>query len=187
MRTGVGATPPDQPWGGEAGDGGVILIPWARVPCGYERMRPEPREAIPGFLTRLRRHETAADLLIVRILPRPRMVLMRAALLGGGVVLPLDGSDEVRDEACRLSREVIENYVDLSLWPVTDDRRALERYRAALRDFPGARPCPLETSSGPSVLDGLPGAPEEGFLPALLRLEDASPPPGPLHEDLLRL
>jgi hypothetical protein len=162
-------------------------VPWASLPCGPERMRAEPPEVIAALLARLRHHETAADLLIVRIPPRPRMTLMRAALLAGGVILPLDDSEEVQQEACRLSREVVENFIDLTLWPVTEHPRALERYLATMRDFLGTEPRPLEMSTGPAILDNLPGAPEEGFIAALLCLDGVSPPSPLLHAGMLRL
>lgn len=177
LELGCGAPAPAGPTAPDASSSaGAPGVPWASVPCGPERIRAEPSEVIAEFLERLRRHETASDLLIVRIPPRSRMILMRAALLAGGIILPLDDSEDVLHEAYRLSREVMENFIDLALWPVTTRPRALERYLAIMRDFLGIRPRPFEMAEDPAILDDLPGAPEEGFIAAMLSPDDASPP-----------
>lgn len=156
-------------------------LPLACVPCGPERLGLEPPEIVAGLLERLRRHESASDLLLVRIPPRSRALLMQAAFLAGGLILPLDDSDAVLHEAFGLSREVAETFVDLALWPFSERPRAVERYLAMMQEFQGVRPRALdaELAEGSAFLDKLPGAPEEGFLPALLT-SDPSPPPGQL-------
>jgi len=156
-------------------------LPLACVPCGPERLGLEPPEIVAGLLERLRRHESASDLLLVRIPPRSRALLMQAAFLAGGLILPLDDSDAVLHEAFGLSLEVAETFVDLALWPFSERPRAVERYLAMMQEFQGVRPRSLdaELAEGSAFLDKLPGAPEEGFLPALLT-SDPSPPPGQL-------
>jgi len=169
--------------------GATAVLPWAGLPGGPERLRVEPPEVVAELIERLRQHEIASDLLLVLMPPGARLLLMRAALLSGGIVLPLDDSADALEEACRLSREVLENFVDLDLWPFADDPVALQRYLEAMQEFPGARPCPLEIEMGRgrAIIDRLHGAPAEGFLAALLAPDDAPPPPHLLQTGFLRL
>lgn len=164
-------------------------LPLASLPSGPERLQVESPEVVAEVLERLRRYESASDLLLVRIPPRHRMVLMRAALLAGGIILPLDDSDSVLHEAFGLSREVMENFVDLALWPFSDRPQALERYLAMMQDFLGAHPRALDArmAEGAAFLDALPGAPEEGFLAALLAPDETPPPARLLQTGFLRL
>lgn len=174
---------------GDPMDADAPRLPLACVPCGPERLGLEPPEIVAELLERLRRHESASDLLLVRIPPRSRVLLMQAAFLAGGLILPLDGSDAVLHEAFGVSREVVESFVDLALWPFSDRPRALERYLAMMQESLGARPRSLdaELAEGPAFLDRLPGAPEEGFLPVLLTSKQSPPPGRLLQTGFLRL
>ena len=164
-------------------------LPVACVPGGPERLGLEPPGIVAELLERLRRHESASDLLLVRIPPRSRMLLTQAAFLAGGLILPLDDSDAVLHEAFGLSREVVETFVDLALWPFSDRPRALERYLAMMQESLGVRPRTLDAglAEGPAFLDKLPGAPAEGFLPVLLTSDHFTPPGRLLQTGFLRL
>jgi hypothetical protein len=107
LDLGCGSVAPEG--GAREGGGGAIepdapRLPLACVPCGLERLGLERAEIVAELLERLRRHEWACDLLLVRIPPRSRVLLMQAAFLAGGLVLPLDDSDTVLREAFSLSR-----------------------------------------------------------------------------------
>lgn len=164
-------------------------LPFASLPYGPERLRAEAPEVIVELLERLRRHESACDLLLVRIPARRRMVLMRAALLAGGIIVPLDESGNVLHEALHLSREIVESFLDLVLWPFSSRPRELGRYMEMMRDFVGIQPRPFEEAmeEGASALDGLQGAPEEGFLAAILAPDEDRPPSRLLQTGYLRL
>jgi hypothetical protein len=152
-------------------------------------LRLEPPEVVAELLERLRRHEMASDLLLVRIPPRHRTVLMRAAFLAGRIIVPLDDSDRVLDEAFRLSREIVDSFLDLALWPFADRPQALERYMAMVRDFLGVRPQAFDADmdEAAALLDRLPGAPDEGFLTALVTPDEAAPPVQLLQTGFLSL
>jgi hypothetical protein len=162
-----------------------LAIPLASIPCGPERLRREPAEVVGALKQRLRRHEAAADLLIVRIPPSCRMALMRAAFLSGGLVVPLDHSHEVLHEALRLSREVTENFMELPVWPYSRDAGTLERYQSMMREFLTTEARPLEVDN--DTLDDLNPSPEEGFLTAMLSTDSAKPPPRLLQLTSLHL
>lgn len=153
-------------------------VPLASIPCGLERLREEPSEGLAALLERLRRHETAADLLIVRISPRHKMALMRAAFLAGGLILPVENTYSVLYEAFQLSREALENFLDLALWPFPRDEAALLRYQSMMRDFLDVEPAPFEHAgeSSSAPLDRLSPAPDEGFLVSLVDPETTAPP-----------
>jgi hypothetical protein len=170
-------------------DGDAARLPLASVPCAPERLRGEPPDSVAELVDGLRRHESASDLLLVRIPPRHRALLLRGALLAGGIVLPLDGTDGVLHAAFRLSQEVLENFVDLALWPFPVPSGALERYLSMMQDFLGMRPRPLgaEMEGGAAFLDRLPPAPEEGFVAALLSSDRSPPPARLLQTGYLRL
>jgi hypothetical protein len=154
---------------------GNLAIPLASIPCGPERLRGEPAEVVGALMQRLRRHEVAADLLIIRIPPACRMALMRAAFLSGGLVVPLENSHEVLHEALRLSREVTENFMDLPVWPHSRDAGTLERYQSMMREFLTTEALPLEVDN--ETLEDLNPPPEEGFLEAMLTIDSSTPPP----------
>jgi hypothetical protein len=145
-------------------------VPVARVPCGPERLKEEPPEVVLAVMERLRRHESASDLLLVRIPASHRMTLMRAAFLAGGLVLPLDDSDETLDAAFRISREALESFLELSIWPFATTPATLDRYLAMTLDFLKVRPTPFDPARLDlgNALETLSPAPEEGFLTALL-------------------
>lgn len=153
-------------------------IPVARIPCGPERLQEEPPEVVAALMERLRRHEAASDLLLVRTRGRFRMALMRAAFLAGGMVVPLDASDETLDDAFRVSREALESFLDLKVWPFAGDAKSLERYLDMMRDFLKARPVRFDPDGLDlgTVLRTLPEPPEEGFLTALLAPGSPAPP-----------
>jgi hypothetical protein len=149
-------------------------IPLASIPCGPERLRGEPAEVVGALLQRLRRHEAAADLLIVRIPPVHRMALMRAAFLAGGLIVPLEDSHEVLHEALRLSREAAENFMELPVWPQARDAGTLDRYQAMTKDFLQRETKPFNANA--EALENLNSAPEEGFLAAMLAAGSSKPP-----------
>ena len=162
-----------------------LSIPLASIPCGPERLRGEPAEVVGALMQRLRRHEAAADLLLVRIPPACRMALMRAAFLSGGLVVPLEDSHDVLHEALRLSREATENFMDLPVWPHSRDAGTLERYQSMMREFLSTDPLPFAVDN--EALDDLNPPPEEGFLAALLTTDSSKPPPRLLQLTSLHL
>lgn len=145
-------------------------VPLAVVPCGLERLQAERPEIVAPVLERLRRHEVESDLLVVHIPVRYRMVLVRAAFLAGGLVVPLDGTEAGLSRAYGLTREIQQSFHEIRIWPLPVDRAALEKFSSMTRDFLGIEAVPLgERSEKPAgLLEGLPGPPEEGFLTAVL-------------------
>jgi hypothetical protein len=127
---------------------------------------------------------------VVRIPVRYRMTVARAAFLGGGLILPIDDSDRTLDEAFRLSREIVESFSGLTLWPFAPARAMLERYLAMARDFLRVEPVPLDRDGLElePMLGSLPEPPGEGFAAALLT-PGVAPPPAPelLQLDSIRL
>jgi len=166
------------PWPGHASTAGR-RIPLARIPRELERLRHEPAEVLSAIVERLHRHESDADLLIVRIPAAQRMVLMRAAFLAGGIVIPVDRAEGAPGKAFRLSREVSESFPDLPIWPAPLDRTALDRYLRMMRDFLRMAPQALDMESAEiePFLQRLAAPPEEGFVAALLTPDTAPPPP----------
>lgn len=164
-------------------------LPMASVPCGPEHLRVQSPEVVAELIGRLQRHESASDLLLLRTPPRHRTVLLRAALLAGGIILPLEDSDAVLYEAFQIAREVTEYFVDLAVWPFTDQPRALDRFLTTTRDVLGVEPRPFTAAmtEGAAVLENLPGAPEEGFLAGILALDTTPAPTQLLRTGFLRL
>jgi hypothetical protein len=163
-------------------------IPLANLPSAPERLREEPAEVLAAALEQLRRLECSADLMIVRIAPRFRMALMRAAFLAGGLVVPVQDSYEVLYEAFQISREVLESFLDLTVWPAAADRASLQRYQAMMREVldTECRPLADEGVESSVLLDSLIAPPEEGFLASLIDPDRLNPPPqllqlGSLH------
>ncbi len=167
----------------------VSRCPLASLPYGPERLKEEMPEVVAALLARLRKLEAEADLLIVRIPPSHRMTLMRAAFIAGGLVIPLEDSYDLLHEALRLSKEVMENFLDLPIWPYAADGAVLERYQAMVREFLGLEPRPFSLVEGESAdaLEQLSAAPQQGFLTALLTCDLADPPPELLRIGSLRL
>jgi hypothetical protein len=153
-------------------------IPLANLPAAPERLREEPAEVLAAALEQLRRLERSADLLIVRIAPRFRMALMRAAFLAGGLVVPVQDSYEVLYEAFQISREVLESFLDLAVWPAAADHASLQRYQAMMREVLDAESLPLAEDAGQSapLFDRLSAPPEEGFLVSLVDPDTLNPP-----------
>jgi hypothetical protein len=162
-----------------------LSIPLASVPCGPDRLKGEPAEVIAALMQRLRRHEAAADLLLVRIPPEYRMTLMRGAFLAGGLVLPLEDSNGGLHEALRLSREAAENFMGLPVWPHSGEAATLERYQSMTQEFLELEAAPFDASS--EALDKLNRPPEEGFLAAMLAAESSKPPQRLLQLSSLKL
>jgi hypothetical protein len=162
---------------------GACTVPRASIPEGVEKFRAEPPEARAAVMEQLRRYESASDLLIVRIPPRHRIALMQAAFLTGGLVLPIDGSDEALCEAQILSRQVSECFDGVAVWPFLCAREELDRFRAMARDFQAldVQPLDVEDPAAVAILGLLSPPPEEGFLAALLAL------PGSPAAELVRL
>lgn len=153
-------------------------IPVARISCGPERLKEEAPEVVAAVVDRLRRHEAAADLLLVRTPARFRMALMRAAFLAGGLVVPLDDSDATLDEAFRISREALESFLELPIWPFAAAPAILDRYVSMAQDFLKVTPTPFDPArlDFNAALDVLSVPPEEGFLTALLAPGSPAPP-----------
>jgi hypothetical protein len=181
---GVGEESPERP-GDEPLPDGEGRVGRASLPCNPERIRGLPVEIALAFFARLRRHETSSDLLIVRIPVRERLALMRAAFLSGSVVVPSEATDEGHREAVQVSREILESFHEISVWPHASDPRSLERFLAAVGEPSGARVVPF----GPdhldlaACLDRLRDPPDEGFLVGLLAPEPATLPPELLRMD----
>jgi len=153
-------------------------VPVARIPCGPERLKEESPEVVAAVVERLRRHESTSNLLLVRTPGRYRMTLMRAAFLAGGMVVPLDDSDETLDAAFRISREALESFLELAIWPFAAAPTALDRYLKMMLDFLKARPTPFDPArlDFGAALESLSAPPDEGFLTALLAPGSPAPP-----------
>jgi hypothetical protein len=147
-----------------------IAVPLASVPCGLDGLRHGDPGCVAAVADRLRCHESAADLLLVRIPAGDRQALAKAAFLAGGLILPLDGGDGAVHAAFRLSREMSESFPGISLVPYSSDPRAIDLYAEMARDFLGVAAESLEGEGAPAdeILGSLSAAPEEGFLAALL-------------------
>jgi hypothetical protein len=163
--------------------------PLASIPCGPERLKEETPEVVAALLARLRKLESEADLVILRIPPRHRMALMRAAFIAGGLVIPLEDSYALLHEALRLSREVTENFLDLPIWPYATNGAVLERYQATMQEFLGSEPRPIDLEKWESAapLKRLSAPPQEGFLAALLTSDLPAPSPRLLRIGSLQL
>jgi hypothetical protein len=174
---------PERP-GDEPAPDGEGRVGRASLPCDPERIRALPVEIALAFFERLRRHESASDLLIVRIPVSERLALMRAAFLSGTVVVPFEESEADHHEAVRVSREILESFHEISVWPYASSPRGLERYLAAIGDRGGARIAPFgpENLDLAASIDGLREPPREGFLVGLL-----APEPATLPSELLRM
>lgn len=153
-------------------------IPLLSLPSAPERLRNEPAEILASLLERLRRHESSADLLVVRIAPRFRMALMRAAFLAGGLVVPVANSYDLLYEAFQLARQALEAFLDLALWPHSSDPAAVARFRAMVREVLAEEIHPLEDDEkgAAAALDRLASPPEAGFLVSLIDPDTPSPP-----------
>jgi hypothetical protein len=164
-------------------------VPVARIPCGPERLKEEAPEVVAAVVERMRRHESASDLLLVRTPGRYRMTLMRAAFLAGGMIVPLDDSEATLDEAFRISREALESFLELSIWPFAAAPAALDRYLGMMLDFLKVRPTPFDPArlDFGAALETLSPPPEEGFLTALLAPGSPAPPAELIQIDSMRL
>jgi hypothetical protein len=153
-------------------------VPLANLPAAPESLKDQPAEILAALLERLRRYEASAGLLVLRIAPAYRMALMRAAFLAGGLVVPVEESPDSLREALRLSRELLESFLDVSVWPYASDPDVLQRYQALMLEFLGAETDGLElaTSNADDTLGGLSGPPHEGFLVSLIDPDTPSPP-----------
>jgi hypothetical protein len=150
----------------------------AQLPTPPESLKDQPAEVLAALLERLRRHEAASDLLVVRVDPRFRRALMRAAFLAGGLVLPLAERPDTLHEALRLSRELLGSFLDVALWPVSSEPDAIDRFRALMLEFLGAETSPpeLDPALAASFVETIPGPPDEGFLVSLIDPDTPSPP-----------
>lgn len=164
-------------------------VPVARIPCGPQRLKEESPEVVAAVVERLRRHESTANLLLVRTPGRYRMTLMRAAFLAGGMVVPLDDSDETLDAAFRISREALESFLELAIWPFATTPTALDRYLKMMLDFVKATPTPFDPArlDFGAALETLSTPPDEGFLTALLAPGSPAPPAELIQIDSMRL
>ena len=164
-------------------------IPRARVPCELDRVRREPAEVVLALLDRLRRHEFASDLSLVRIPIRQRPALMRAAFLSGALVVPVEESEQEFDEAVAVAREVVESFLEIAIWPFSQSPRTLERFLVAVPPDVQARATPFDPGRLDlrASLEGLSPPPREGFLIGLLAPEPAALPPELLQIDTLQI
>ena len=156
-------------------------IPLASIPCGLGALRGEDPATVTAVVERLRRHEAACDLLLVRIPFCERQALTKAAFLARGLVVPLDGGDCAVHAAFRLSRDLAESLPGISLVPFASDGAALDLYSTMVRDFLGVPAELIDTGATGSneVLDSLAAPPAEGFLAALLADDAHGAPPCP--------
>jgi hypothetical protein len=159
-------------------------IPLASIPGGVEQLRARSDGARTAVLEQLRRQEAAADLLIVRIPPGHRFTLMQAAFITGGLVVPLDGSDEALHEAWNALREIRECFEGVAVWPYPSTRDGLDRFRGMARGFLDldVQPLDVEDPEAVAILDRLSPPPEEGFVAALLARDWAISREGPERE-----
>lgn len=157
---------------------GRASIPLLSLPSAPERLRDEPSEVLACALERLRRHESSADLLLVRIAPRCHMALMRAAFLAGGLVVPVTNSYELLYQAFQLARQALESFLDLALWPHSPDPAAVARFQAMVREVLAEQVGPLNDDSdgAAAALDRLAAPPEAGFLVSLIDPDNPGPP-----------
>jgi hypothetical protein len=164
-------------------------IPLLSLPSAPERWKDEPPEVRASLLERLRRHETAADLLLVRVSPRCHMTLMRAALLAGGMVVPVSNCYELLYQAFQLARQAQESFLDLALWPHSSDPVAVTRFQAMVREVLAEQIEPLEGDSeeGAGALHRLADPPEAGFLVSLVDPDTPEPPTELLRAGFLPL
>lgn len=164
-------------------------IPRASVPCELDRVRREPAEVVLALLDRLRRHEFASDLSLVRLPIRQRRTLMRAAFLSGALVLPVEESDQEFREAVDVARDLVESFLEISIWPFARLPRTLERFLAAVPGEVQARATPFDPGQLDlaSRLEQLLRPPREGFLVGLLAPEPADLPPELLQVDTLQI
>jgi hypothetical protein len=162
---------------------GDVCVPRARVPCGPERIRREPAETALALLHRLRRHEASSDLVIVGIPARERPALMRAAFLAGAIVVPVGESEAALDEALEITREVLQSFHEVTVWPFSTCGIAMERYLRMAREHDAARVLPFDPGHRDlaAAFEELREPPPEGFLVGLL-----APEPAMLSEELLR-
>jgi hypothetical protein len=159
-------------------------VPLARFPCGPDRIRHEPADVALALLLKLRRHESASDFVIVRVPARDRLSLMRAAFLSGALVVPFDESDAEVDEALEITREVLRNFLEVSVWPYSSSPRCMERYLDTARGHDHARVAPFDPGQRDlaAAFERLRDSPREGFLVGLL-----APEPATLSAGLLRI
>jgi hypothetical protein len=149
---------------------GGTSVPLASVPCGLDRLRHEDPGSLAAVAERLRRLESAADLLLVRVSASDRKALARAAFLAGGLIVPLDGGDAAVHAAFHVSRELAESFPGISLVPFAADPEALDLFTGMARDFLGVAGDSIEGEGAPldEVLRSLAAPPPEGFLSALI-------------------
>jgi hypothetical protein len=166
--------------GGPGGPHIGAQVPLASVPCGLDRLRLEDPGSLAAVVERLRRHEHAADLLLVRVPADDRKALAGAAFLAGALIVPLYGGDAALHAAFHLAREMAESFPGVSLVPFASDPEALDLFTEMARDFLGTagESADGEGASLEGILGSLAAPPPEGFLPALLGAEtDAEAPP----------
>ena len=162
-------------------------LPRARLSCAPDRLAFMRADVVAAVLDRLRRHERSSNLLLLRVPLRERVSLMRAVFLGRGLVLPLDDSEAGLHDAVELSRDVVQSFSEVTLWPFSDDSRALRHYADAMREIGETRVLPFDPGKLDlaRALDALPAPPEEGFLTALLLPARADVPAELLRFDTL--
>jgi hypothetical protein len=153
-------------------------IPLLSLPCAPERLKDESPEVLACLLERLRRHESSADFLLVRVSPACHMSLMRAALLAGGLVVPVTNSYELLYQAFQLARQALESFLDLALWPHSPDPVPVARFQAMVREVLSEQidPLPEDAEAAAGALGRLAAPPEAGFLPSLIDSDTPGPP-----------
>jgi hypothetical protein len=166
-------------------DGGSgTSIQAAVLPSVPERLQSERAEVLAAVLERLRKIELSSDLLLLRIPYSRRMMLMKAAFMAGGMVIPLEHQERTLAEAYRLTRETVRSFDNVEIWPLPLSEPALARYHSMTSDFLGIRPDQIDGARfrSPGLLELLPEPPGEGYTYTLLQ-ERQDPPPA----DLLRI
>lgn len=164
-------------------------VPLANLPAAPESLKDQPAEILAALLERLRRYEASAGLLVVRIAPTYRMALMRAAFLAGGLIVPVEDSPDSLHEALRLSRALLESFIDVAVWPFAGDPDVLQRYQTLMREFLDTETPALGLARPESAdtLGKLSGPPQEGFLVSLIDPDTPSPPAQLLQIGSMRL
>ncbi len=155
----------------------------AVVACEPNRLDREPLGNVVAMLDALRRHESRADLLLLRIPLRHRHPILRATLLAGALVVALDATEKAVPAALSLARDALASVADLRLWAFSPSPSALGRFleTAGESGSPALALDPREIDLA-AALEALPGAPDGGFLTAVV-----APAPASLPADLLAI
>ena len=92
-------------------------------------------------------------------------------------------------EALEITREIVQSFLEVSVWPFSRSSRSVDRFLGEARDRSTTRIVPFDPGhlDLAAAIDGLRDSPEEGFLVGLLAPEPASLPAELLKLDSVRL